>query len=198
MDVYMATKPKPDAKAPVDAEPKRRKTDGKPKESGKHNPKKNPNMARRTTPRHDKIIHVIPRQAEALEYRKLGYTYAQIAESLGMGCPQTAWNAVESALKATLQEAADEVRKLELERLDAMFVAAYGNAIKGDLMAQSAVLNIMKRRAALQGLDAPVKTDNKTELSSADGVLVVGPVMSPEEWCAVAKTQQAELTREQG
>jgi len=155
----------PQAEPVVDATPKRRKTDGQPKLTGKGRPKKNPNMARNGKHKHDKEIHFIERQAEALEYRKMGYTYAQIAQSLGMGCAQTAWNAVENALKATIQEAADDVRRLELERLDAMFISAYGNAIKGDLVAHTACLNIMKRRAALQGLDAP----EKRELTGADG-----------------------------
>lgn len=188
----MAKKPNHDAQAPVDAEPKRRKTDGK------QRLKKNPNM-KRTHPKHSpKRITSVEDQAKALEYRKMGLNYAQIAEKLEMGSPQTAWDAVERALKRTLQEPADEVRRLELERLDAMMVTTYGNAMRGDLMALTATLNIMNRRAKLLGLDAAIKTDNKTDISVSEGVLVVGSVMTPEEWCAVAKTQQAELTREQG
>lgn len=141
-------------------------------------------------------LEAVEQQVKALHYRKMGLTYAEIADRLGMGSPQAAWNAVESALKRTLQEPADVVRKLELGRLDAMFIPVYINACRGDLAALSAALNIMARRARLLGLDAPVRTENRTDLTanSAAGVLVVGGVMSPEDWAAAAKAQQEAIT----
>lgn len=144
-------------------------------------------------------LEAVELQVKALQCRKAGLTYAQIADRLGMGSPQAAWNAVESALRRTLQEPADVVRKLELGRLDAMFIPVYINACRGDLAALSAALNIMTRRARLLGLDAPLKTEssNRTDLTanSATGVMVVGGVMSPEDWAAAAKAQQETMTR---
>lgn len=142
-------------------------------------------------------LEAVEQQVKALHYRKMGLTYAEIADRLGMGSPQAAWNAVESALKRTLQEPADVVRKLELGRLDAMFVPVYVNACRGDLAALSAALNIMARRARLLGLDAPLKTETRTDLNanSTTGVMVVGGVMTPEAWAAAAKKQQEDLTR---
>lgn len=146
----------------------------------------------------ERRIESVELAAQALEYRKMGVSYSQIAEKLGYKSPQSAWNAVESALKRTLQEGADEVRRLELARLDAMFFAVYSNATRGDLMAINSAINIMNRRAKLLGIDAPVQTVNKntTELTQKQGVLVVGSVMSPEEWDAAAKAQQEALTRD--
>lgn len=139
-------------------------------------------------------------QVKALEYRKMGLSYSQIAEKLGLGSPQTAWNAVESALKRTLQEPADDVRKMELARLDAMWIKPYLAAQAGDTFAVGTCLNIMNRRARLLGLDAPVKTEGKTTLDGnvGGGVLVVGSTMTPEEWTALAKTQQEQLTTDNG
>jgi hypothetical protein len=105
-------------------------------------------------------LAAVEQQVTALRYRKMGLTYGEIAERLGMRSSQTAWSAVESALKRTLQEPADYVRKLELGRLDAMFIPVYINACRGDLAALSAALNIMTRRARLLGLDAPLKTES--------------------------------------
>ena len=141
-------------------------------------------------------LEAVEQQVEALQYRKMGLSYAEIAEKLGMRSPQSAWSAVESALRRMLQEPTDHVRKLELGRLDAMFVPLYINACRGDLAALNAALNIMTRRARLLGLDAPLKTENRTDLnaSSTIGVMVVGGVMSPEEWAAAAKAQQEEIT----
>ncbi|MNL59535.1 hypothetical protein D3C87_1832720 [compost metagenome] len=78
-----------------------------------------------------------------------------------------------------------------------MFIPVYINACRGDLAALSAALNIMARRARMLGLDAPVRTDNRSDLTanSAAGVLVVGGVMTPEDWAAAAKAQQEEITR---
>lgn len=67
-----------------------------------------------------------------------------------------------------------------------------GNAYRSDL----AALNIMTRRACLLGLDAPVRTENRTDLTTqSEGVLVVGGVMTPEDWAATAKAQQETMTR---
>jgi hypothetical protein len=142
-------------------------------------------------------LEAVEQQEKALRYRKMGLTYGEIAERLGMRSSQTAWSAVESALKRTLQEPADDLRKLELGRLDAMFVPVYVQACRGDLAALNAALNIMARRARLLGLDAPLKTENRTDLNpnSATGIMVVGGVMSPHEWAAAAKAQQEEITR---
>lgn len=178
--------------------PKRRKTDGQPKLPRRKPPKKNPNMSRKGEPKNSAHkIALAKKQAEALQYREMGYSYEQIAAQMGTSA-QVAWNWVDAALVRTLQEPADEVRKLELKRLDAMQAAIYGNALKGDLMALAAMLNIMNRRTRYVGLDAPVKSESKTELSSTDGVMVIGATMSPEEWAVTAKAQQAAMTSEQG
>lgn len=127
---------------------------------------KNPNMKRTGRPAHGpETIAQVELQTKALEYRKMGLNYTQIAQKLGWNSGQSAWNACDAALKRTIQDTADDVRKLELERLDAMFVPVYGNALRGDLMALSAAINIMNRRAKLLGLDAP----ERKELTGKDG-----------------------------
>ncbi|EJL77462.1 hypothetical protein PMI12_01725 [Variovorax sp. CF313] len=155
----------------------------KPKHRAKNRPGESLHSQRR--------LEAVDQQVKALHYRKMGLTYAEIADRLGMGSPQTAWSAVESALKRTLQEPADDVRKLELGRLDAMFMPVYADACRGDLAALNSALNIMTRRARMLGLDASVRTENRTDLTanSAAGVLIVGGVMTPEAWAAASKEQ---------
>ena len=156
--------------------------------------KKNPNMKRTGRPAHGpEAVAQIELQRQALEYRKMGMSYAQVGQKLGISA-QAAWQNVDSALKRVIQEPAKDVIKIELERLDAMFMAVYGNAARGDLMALSGALNIMARRTRYLGLDAAVKTESKTEFSSAEGVMVIAPVMSPDEWMAAAKAQQTAIT----
>jgi hypothetical protein len=95
------------------------------------------------------------RQAEALKLRLIGAGYAEIAQQRGYASPEGAWKAVRAGLKRTLQEPADQVRRLEVDRLDSLLAAVWQKAIAGDGEAIDRALRIMKRRAELLGLDAP-------------------------------------------
>jgi hypothetical protein len=105
------------------------------------------------------------RHLRALELRKAGATYETIAGQLGYANASGARKAVASALKATLREPAEELRTLELARLDAMALALWRRVQDGDEKAVDRVLRIMERRARLLGLDAAART----ELSGAGG-----------------------------
>jgi hypothetical protein len=107
------------------------------------------------------------RQRQALELYKAGIGYQGIADRLGYAGPSGAYKAVEAALYKTLQQPADELRGLELERLDALHAAVWPAAIRGNLRAVDRVLKIMKRRAALLGLDAPKKHHNAAATTMA-------------------------------
>lgn len=114
------------------------------------------------------------RERQAIELRKAGLTYDQIAARLQPhedGRPlsrQAACAMVKRAmdrLRGETSEIADEVRALETERLDALLASLWDRATGGDDSAVDRVLRIMKRRAELLGLDAPAKS----ELSSPGG-----------------------------
>ena len=102
-------------------------------------------------------LTAVERQAKALELRKQGKGFVEIAKTLGYGGPSGAHKAVMTALKKTLQEPADELRTMELERLDALHAALWPQAIAGKWLAVDRVLSVMERRAKLLGLDAPTK-----------------------------------------
>ena len=96
---------------------------------------------------------------EALKYRSRGYTYQQIADTMGCSKP-TAFARVKRALAAIPAEAVDEYRRLEGERLDNLLAIATHQAMtKKSLFAIDRCLAIMDRRAKLLGLDAPVRTE---------------------------------------
>ncbi|QQZ56869.1 hypothetical protein IFE09_27100 [Streptomyces microflavus] len=59
------------------------------------------------------------RDAEAARLRSLGWSYPRIAAELGFNHRADAHNAVKRVLKETVREAGENVRALELERLDA-------------------------------------------------------------------------------
>src|SRR5690606_7172749 len=57
------------------------------------------------------------RQRDALDLRKQGYTFQEIADRIGYRHASGAHQAVMAGLRKTIQEPADELRRLELERL---------------------------------------------------------------------------------
>jgi len=101
----------------------------------------------------ERRIEAKEKQAKALEMRKAGATFKMIAEKLEYADPSGAEKAVSAALTAIIQEPADALITLELERLDALFLTHYALARGGNMKATDRCLRIMERRAKLLGLD---------------------------------------------
>lgn len=119
------------------------------------------------------------RDAEAARLRTQGWTYQRIADHLGLKQRADAYNAVKRVLDATVREAGEDIRALELERLDRLEAAAnevlerehvtvsngrvvvlHEAPLPDDgpvLAAIDRLLKIQERRARLLGLDAPTK-----------------------------------------
>jgi hypothetical protein len=117
------------------------------------------------------------RQAQALELRRTGATYLQIAQALGVA-KGSAYRLVAEALVSTLREPAEAVRALELERLDLLTRKLEPRINAGDDKAMNTMLKVMDHRAKLLGLFAPVV------VTSPDG----GPVRFVVEVPAQAQT----------
>lgn len=115
------------------------------------------------------------RESDALAMRTKGATYDQISEALGVS-RQGAADCVKralAALKADTEEKAEEVRELELRRLDRMLQIAEAAAENGDIAAIDRVLKIQERRSKYLGLDAPVRSEAQVAIAatvSLDGV----------------------------
>jgi len=105
-------------------------------------------------------VQALDKHLQALELRKGGASYQQIAQALGYSGPSGAFKAVETALKESKREAGEELRTLELERLDSAFLAIWTYVKNGHLGAMDRMLRIMERRARLLGLDKPTKVQN--------------------------------------
>jgi len=104
-------------------------------------------------------IATTEKQIKALELRRRGKSYAEIARELGYSSGSGAHAAVKKALRKTLKEPADELRKMENARLDAMLNALWPEIEKGNPKAIAAGVKISDRRAKLNGLDAPAEVD---------------------------------------
>jgi len=129
---------------------------------------------RRATPLQ---IALSERRRAALELRAQGGNYREIAATLrasGEVAPDydhtMAWRDCTAELKRLNEENAstvEEMRRLQMERYDALFAKQYESAIDGDGWAFDRCLAVMAKMEALYGLQVPVKT--KTELTGKDG-----------------------------
>jgi DNA-binding CsgD family transcriptional regulator len=99
------------------------------------------------------------RRARAVELRIAGMSPHEIAERLGYHV-----NSVHADLRGALAtpaqrttEELEQLREIEIRRLDRLQVPFFYKALEGDAEALAAVLKVMERRARLLGLDAPTK-----------------------------------------
>lgn len=121
----------------------------------------------RNSPTAQRRIEAKERALKALELRKKGMRYEQIAQQLGYTNRGSAHKAVMKELKLLAKECLEEaaqVRDLELQRLDALYLKAWEAVEEGDLPAIDRCLRIMERRAKLLGLDAAEKVEHSGDL----------------------------------
>lgn len=100
-------------------------------------------------------------EEQAIRLRMTGASYAQIGKALGC-TKQNAHRAVTKALKDTKErtaESTDQLRAVQSQQIDALTMAMWPAAQKGDAKAVLAIVRLMRRRAVLMGLDAPKQTD---------------------------------------
>lgn len=108
---------------------------------------------------------ILERQIQVLELRQSGWSFRAIGEKLDISHVQ-AWQDFQNALtelREVSNDKADDLRQLELERLDALTKALEPMAMVGNTNSINAYLRVMERRAKLLGLDAPEKKEFKFE-----------------------------------
>lgn len=118
------------------------------------------------------LIETARRRRFVLEKRRQGYSYPDIAEAaaeeFGLGRLPDGWDKryahkdVTRALRkvqADLEETAQEVRTLELIRLDALYKGVAPDAEGGDTDAAGEARKIIKRRCRMLGIDEPEELD---------------------------------------
>jgi orotate phosphoribosyltransferase-like protein len=101
-----------------------------------------------------------------LKLRKMGLDAQQISGELDMPLDRVK-NIISNALKALAKEMkgqAEQIRSLELTRLDELQTAIWTDCMDGKLTAIDRVLKIMERRSKLVGLDAPERLDIKADM----------------------------------
>lgn len=108
-------------------------------------------------PRQSPKPEQLARDLAVLELRKTGANWRQIAEAVGFTHASAARKAYLRAYDRTLQAPADELRELELDRLDRLQMAYWKDAVEGNIKAADYVLKVIQVRARILGLEAPQK-----------------------------------------
>lgn len=113
----------------------------------------------------------LDKERKAIELRRAGYTYEDIANAIGYADHTGARDACLRAIKRSMSDAGvDELRQGELDRLDRLQRSAWTSALQGDLQAIATCLRIIDRRSKLLGLDAPIKQE--ILLEQVDGGMI--------------------------
>jgi len=103
--------------------------------------------------RHRNLGLAAVRRARAVELLGSGCTYQQVADTLGYTSRGTAHNVVAKALREQSAEAVGSLRGLENARLDALQHALWDAAMTGDVRAVTAIVQIVRARVRLNGLE---------------------------------------------
>jgi hypothetical protein len=143
---------------------------------------------------HDNPDVLTVREIRAVELRKAGLNYQQIAQALGYANKGGAYKAVHRALRKWGQPVTEEYRILELARLDAITSRLWAKGlgrpgraggvnddgtvvepldeIEPDYQALNILLKTMERRARLLGLDAQGPLEPEPEGTSEAQLLI--------------------------
>lgn len=111
----------------------------------------------------DRRATAAEKRKQALDLRRAGWAFQDIADEVGYASKGAAHNAVKIAIKEITRESASELIELQLSRLDDLLAGLYENARNGDLFAVDRALKIEDQRARLLGL-----YDQKPEDPTAD------------------------------
>lgn len=104
-------------------------------------------------------IEAVDKRKHVVELRRAGHGWDEVAKQAGYASRGAAYTAFTLALKEVVREPTRELVELELQRLDALFLAMYPLAKGGDYQAADRCIRIMERRAKLTGLDAPERIE---------------------------------------
>lgn len=99
------------------------------------------------------------RDRQALELRIAGVDYDTIAQRFGYSGRGHAYAEINKLLTARAAEPREELRTIELDRLDKLMLAIWQQARQGNHAAIDRVIRLMERRARLAGLDAPLRQE---------------------------------------
>ena len=95
----------------------------------------------------------------AMALRLTGASYGDIVKAGVYTSRSGARSAVMAALKENYTEPTEQVRAMEVARLEALISAHWSKAIGGDIASTKLCIEISARKCRILGIDAPMKVD---------------------------------------
>lgn len=108
-----------------------------------------------------------PRAAQAMRLRRLGYTYAKIAQEVGYSDERNARRAVKNASDRIMRDEARELVGWQLDMLDAALEVVCKRIVADDkdsLWAVDRLAPLLKRQSELMALDKPSSEAQQTNV----------------------------------
>jgi hypothetical protein len=112
----------------------------------------------------------MPKWVRAAQLRARGLSYSEVAKKSGYSHRGSAYKAVQKAYALVTPEANEATLRLYLDRLDRLQAAFWDRAEAGDLEALMVILEIMKRRAKVLGLDRPMRFEKRLKIIYGEDV----------------------------
>ena len=110
---------------------------------------------------------LIEKENEVLRLRMGGMSYTDIAKKVGYADHTGAMAAYKRAIRRWQKPVSDEALLMDLELMETMKLALWKKVLKGEERAILTVLQMLRHRADLLGLKAPVKVQQ--EITTWDG-----------------------------
>jgi|TARA_Y100000593_G_C4279956_1_gene322230 hypothetical protein len=113
-----------------------------------------------------RMVKAKDREKQVLELRRAGFSYEVIGKQVGMS-RAGAYKCVKRHMDKIDNECtdlADDVRQLELQRLDEITSTIWPYVIQGQTQYIDRILKVMDRRAKYLGIDAPEKQEVRQEV----------------------------------
>lgn len=98
----------------------------------------------------EKKSEVADKRQRALQLRKAGATYDQVAQQVGYANRGTAYRAVQTALEELPGETISETMLLDEQRLEQLVMALWPKAMKGEGWAAERIIKVIELRLKLQ------------------------------------------------
>lgn len=107
------------------------------------------------------------KRKKALELRRAGWSFDDIAAEVGYANKGSAHRAVKQGIADITRESATELLELQMSRLDDLLAGAYEAARNGDLFAVDRVLKIIDQQAKFTNLYDHKPDDTSAEVRAA-------------------------------
>jgi hypothetical protein len=110
----------------------------------------------------DPLTGLNPKQLDAYKARMMGFTYQDIANSLGYSHPDGARKAVQSAIRILQIEEKTDLRNLSFHTCETLKKQFAARAFSGEIKAAYLLMALVKEEVNMMGAKEPAKIDVST------------------------------------